>query len=76
MSSPSKKIVIIGGGITGLSAAYYTKKFFQEQQIPVDISIIEKSEEMGGSISTLHRDGFVIERAQILFWRESCRLLH
>ena len=62
MSSPSKKIVIIGGGITGLSAAYYTKKFFQEQQIPVDISIIEKSEEMGGSISTLHRDGFVIER--------------
>ncbi|GAA0324792.1 protoporphyrinogen oxidase [Bacillus carboniphilus] len=60
MSSPSKKIVIVGGGITGLSAAYYLKKNCKETS--VDITIIEKSNDIGGKINTLHRDGFIIER--------------
>jgi oxygen-dependent protoporphyrinogen oxidase len=62
MESSRKKIVIIGGGITGLSAAFYTKKLFEEQQIPVNIILVEKSRELGGKIRTLHHDGFVIER--------------
>jgi oxygen-dependent protoporphyrinogen oxidase len=62
MGNPHKKVVIVGGGITGLSAAFYIKKVFEEQQISVDITLIEKSQVLGGKIRTLHRDGFVIER--------------
>jgi oxygen-dependent protoporphyrinogen oxidase len=62
MGEERKKIVIVGGGITGLSAAFYAQKHAEENNLPVDITIIEKSETLGGKIQTLHRDGFVIER--------------
>ncbi|WP_438315584.1 protoporphyrinogen oxidase [Sporosarcina sp. FA9] len=62
MGKPCKKVIVVGGGITGLSAAFYIKKLFEEQQIPIDITLIEKSEELGGKVQTLRRDGFVIER--------------
>ncbi|MBS4219528.1 protoporphyrinogen oxidase [Bacillus sp. FJAT-49711] len=62
MENLRKKVVIVGGGITGLSAAFYTKKIFEEQQIPVDITIVEKSDRLGGKIQTLHHDGFIIEK--------------
>ena len=62
MEKPCRKVIIIGGGITGLSAAFYMKKLFSEQRIPIDITLIEKSEELGGKVQTLRRDGFIIER--------------
>lgn len=62
MGGIRKKIAIVGGGITGLSAAYYAKKLFEEHHIPIDLTLIEKSEQLGGKIRTRHRDGFVIEQ--------------
>ena len=62
MGISRKKFVVIGGGITGLSAAFYTQKLFEERQIPVEITIVEKGQELGGKIRTLYRDGFIIER--------------
>jgi oxygen-dependent protoporphyrinogen oxidase len=62
MAEKRKKIVIVGGGITGLSAAFYAQKHAVENNLPVDITLIEKSETFGGKIQTLHRDGFVIEK--------------
>jgi oxygen-dependent protoporphyrinogen oxidase len=62
MADKRKKIVIVGGGITGLSAAFYAEKHAKENHLPVDITIIEKSESFGGKIQTLHRGGFVIEK--------------
>jgi oxygen-dependent protoporphyrinogen oxidase len=57
-----KTIAVAGGGITGLSTAYYLKKFLAERGISADIAVVEKSEAMGGKVRTLRRDGFVIER--------------
>ncbi|MFC5465469.1 protoporphyrinogen oxidase [Lederbergia graminis] len=57
-----KKVVVVGGGISGLSAAFYTKRLLEEQQIPVEITLIEKSNHVGGKIKTVQRDGFVIEK--------------
>ncbi|WP_313894508.1 protoporphyrinogen oxidase [Psychrobacillus sp.] len=62
MESSVKRIVIIGGGITGLSAAYYTSKWFEERNIPVALTLIEKGEKLGGKIRTLHRNDFIIEK--------------
>jgi protoporphyrinogen/coproporphyrinogen III oxidase len=62
MEDTIKHVVVIGGGITGLSAAYYVKKYSEERGIPLKLTVVEKAERMGGKIRTLHRDGCVIEQ--------------
>lgn len=57
-----KHVVVVGGGISGLSAAFYVKRALANRHIEADISIVEKSDMFGGKIRTLHRDGFVIEQ--------------
>src|SRR5579859_7276817 len=49
-------VAIVGGGITGLTAAFY----LQRQNIPV--TLYESSPRIGGMIQTVSRDGFVTER--------------
>ncbi|WP_243526349.1 protoporphyrinogen oxidase [Bacillus pseudomycoides] len=57
-----KKVVIIGGGITGLTTAYYLQKEIREKELPVDTLLIEASGKLGGKIQTVRKDGFTIER--------------
>lgn len=57
-----KQIVIVGGGITGLTAAYYLKKQINEDSLPYDLKLVEASGRLGGKISTYRKDGFIIER--------------
>ena len=62
MNEQSKKVVIVGGGITGLSAAFYMQKEAREKGLPLDVLLIEASNRLGGKIQTVRRDGFIIER--------------
>ena len=62
MNEQSKKVVIVGGGITGLSAAFYMQKEAREKGLPLDVILVEASNRLGGKIQTVRRDGFVIER--------------
>ncbi|MCC5891577.1 protoporphyrinogen oxidase [Exiguobacterium sp.] len=48
-------IAIIGGGITGMAAAYYAK------QTGAHVTLYEASDRIGGKIKTIYRDGFVLE---------------
>jgi protoporphyrinogen/coproporphyrinogen III oxidase len=57
-----KKVVIVGGGITGLAAAYYLQKHARENQLPLDVKLVEASHRVGGKMQTYVKDGFVIER--------------
>jgi len=57
-----KKIAVIGGGITGLTAAFYLDKYARERHLPLDVVLIESSLRLGGKIQTLRKDGFIIER--------------
>ncbi|XXM73973.1 protoporphyrinogen oxidase [Lysinibacillus sphaericus] len=57
-----KKVVVIGGGITGLTAAYYLQKEIKEKDLPIQLTLAEGSHRMGGKIQTLIKDGYVIER--------------
>jgi protoporphyrinogen/coproporphyrinogen III oxidase len=58
----AKHIVIVGGGISGLSAAFYARRELQAQGIEARITLIEKSDRLGGKLHTLRKDGFVIEK--------------
>jgi len=57
-----KKIVIVGGGITGLSAAYYLQKEIKEENFPYEVKLVEAGDRLGGKINTIKKDGFTIER--------------
>jgi oxygen-dependent protoporphyrinogen oxidase len=55
-----KRIAIIGGGIAGLSAAYYLERA-RASGADLEWTLFEKSDRLGGVIQTEVRDGFVLE---------------
>ena len=55
------KAAVIGGGIAGLSTAYYLNKKAEEQGKQVKITLIESADYWGGKIKTVQQDGFVVE---------------
>ncbi|MBI5234135.1 MAG: protoporphyrinogen oxidase [Deltaproteobacteria bacterium] len=65
-----KKVVIIGGGIAGLSAALSLKEHSVLKNIPFDITLIEKSQRLGGNIITQKTDGFLVEGGPDCFLSE------
>src|SRR5262245_5281250 len=52
------KVVILGGGITGLAAAWFLKRKWKSQ---VDVTLLEKSNRIGGWIRTHHEGNFLFE---------------
>ncbi|MGL4523299.1 MAG: protoporphyrinogen oxidase [Bacilli bacterium] len=58
---PTKKVVIIGGGISGLCTAYYLEKAFQQTNERMKITVVESSNQVGGNLRTTHEFGSVIE---------------
>ena len=57
-----KNIVVVGAGITGLSAAYYLNKEIQTNKLPYQVVLVEATDRLGGKIQTIYRDGFVVEQ--------------
>lgn len=57
-----KEIVIVGGGITGLTATYYLQEAIKQRKLPYTITLIEASDKLGGKIATIRKQGFTIER--------------
>ncbi len=53
-----KKIVIIGGGITGLATAFYLR---QSAHAALEITLIESTPRLGGKIVSALENGFVVE---------------
>ncbi|MGN7356959.1 protoporphyrinogen oxidase [Paenibacillus sp. SAF-054] len=56
-----KKVVVIGGGITGLSTAYYLQKSAKEMGADIHITVVEASDRLGGKIRTVHDGEFTME---------------
>ena len=53
-----KRIAVIGGGITGLTAAYYLEKLAPPD---CEITLFERSRRLGGVVSSPVEDGFRFE---------------
>jgi protoporphyrinogen/coproporphyrinogen III oxidase len=62
MKEERRHIAIIGGGMTGLAAAYYLQKEINEKRLPITYTLIESSDRLGGKIQTDYTDGFIIEK--------------
>jgi oxygen-dependent protoporphyrinogen oxidase len=64
-----KRIAIIGGGISGLSAAYALEKK-RRAGVEVEYSLYESSTRLGGVLLTDHGDGCIIEAGPDSFLTE------
>lgn len=62
MSAKKKHIAIIGGGITGLAAAFYLHKDIEMKHLPLRFTLIEAESRLGGKIQTETHDGYVMEK--------------
>lgn len=57
----AKRVVVAGGGISGLTAAFYLHKKAQELGMDLSVELVEKETRLGGKVSTTLRDGFILE---------------
>ena len=67
VTEQKRKIAVIGGGITGLTAAFYLQEQARLHHYPLEIVLIEGSHRLGGKLQTLRKDGFIIDRGPSSF---------
>lgn len=60
-STPQRHIVVIGGGITGLTAAWTLTEEARRAGIPLSCTLLEDSSRWGGKIRTKRVDDLVLE---------------
>jgi oxygen-dependent protoporphyrinogen oxidase len=65
-----KRAVIIGGGVSGLSAAYYLHREVIRSGDDIEVTLVEKDKRFGGCIVTEKADGFIIEGGPDCFLSE------
>lgn len=56
-----KKIIIVGGGIAGLAAAYRIQEEIAGKGAAIECVVVESSNRFGGKILTARFDGFIVE---------------
>ncbi len=62
----TRRVVVVGGGISGLAAAY---RLLQESPEPIELVLVEASERLGGVIQTDRSQGVVLEGGPDSFLR-------
>jgi protoporphyrinogen/coproporphyrinogen III oxidase len=65
-----KTVAVIGGGISGLAAAFRFVELNDQTQTPLRVILFERSSRLGGVIQTEHRDGFLLESGPDAFISE------
>ena len=57
----SKRVIVIGGGLSGLAAAHRIHERSGASRRPVELRLLEARERVGGVIATEQQDGFTLE---------------
>lgn len=60
-ADPPARCVVVGGGITGLSAAHHLVEVGRERGQPVTVRLLERSDRLGGHIRTERVGEYLIE---------------
>src|SRR5213594_3158738 len=64
------KLVVVGGGITGLAAAHRAVELTRERSTALDLTLIEARARLGGTVATERAGGFLIEAGPDSFLSE------
>jgi oxygen-dependent protoporphyrinogen oxidase len=55
------RLIVVGGGISGLAAAHRAVELAQERGRPLALTLLEGADRLGGTIQSERRDGFLVE---------------
>jgi protoporphyrinogen/coproporphyrinogen III oxidase len=55
------RLVVVGGGISGLAAAHRAVEIARQRGRALDLTLLEGADRLGGTIQTERRDGFLVE---------------
>jgi oxygen-dependent protoporphyrinogen oxidase len=69
-ASDRPRIVILGGGISGLSAAFRLLELAAKDERPIDLALLERSTRLGGPLYTIRARGFIAEAGADSFLSE------
>ena len=61
MSAQPLHAVIVGGGVTGLAAAFHLQRQLTDKGVAPRLALLESEPRLGGKIRTSIRDGFLVE---------------
>ena len=64
------KLVVVGGGITGLAAAHRALELAGERGIALELTLVEGRDRLGGTIGTERTSGFLVEAGPDSFLSE------
>ncbi|WP_391204303.1 protoporphyrinogen oxidase [Psychrobacillus sp. L4] len=56
-----KKIVVVGGGITGLSTMHYLQRVKLENTLDIELVLVEANDYLGGKIHSVKEKDFIME---------------
>jgi len=56
-----KRLVVVGGGISGLATAFHAGRTARKAGIPLSVTVLDASSRPGGKMWSERSDGFVIE---------------
>jgi oxygen-dependent protoporphyrinogen oxidase len=55
------RIVILGGGISGLSAAFRLVELSAKHEVPIELAVLERGPRLGGALCTIREQGLIAE---------------
>jgi oxygen-dependent protoporphyrinogen oxidase len=55
------RVVVVGGGLSGLAAAHRIHELRRSFRRPLELTVLEAKDRLGGVIATERRDGFMLE---------------
>jgi oxygen-dependent protoporphyrinogen oxidase len=64
------KLVVVGGGITGLAAAHRAVELARERSAELELTLVEARDRLGGTIATEQAGGFLVEAGPDSFLSE------
>lgn len=70
MSGTPVSVAVVGGGITGLAAAYRLTELSRQRGIALKLTLLEARDRLGGTIATERAGGFLIEAGPDSFLSE------
>ena len=57
----TRRVVVVGGGVAGLSAAYRIRETARARGLEIDVRVIEAGNGLGGKIASIREEGFLCE---------------